>query len=165
MIEKIDRFLDNFSYYGIVICVFLMLGLTVLNISLRWFNVSILWIDPFVRHLVFMSAFLGGVLATGKDNHIRIDLIGKVLEKYNKKSLSLWITRLNFSVAILATLLLAKAGVDFTKVEMEFGKEAFLGIHSGILTAIIPFGMSLIGLRFFLRLLLTTSLNKTRRDS
>jgi TRAP-type C4-dicarboxylate transport system permease small subunit len=164
MIEKVDNFLDKFSYYSIVICVFLMLGLTVLNIALRWFNISILWIDPFVRHLVFMSAFLGGVLATGKDNHIRIDLIGKVLEKYNKKNLSLWITRFNFTIAILATFLLAKAGLDFTKVELEFGKEAFLGIHSGVLTAIIPFGMSLIGLRFLLRLLLTTSLNQEKRD-
>lgn len=157
MIKKLDNLLDKISFYSIVICVAGMLLLTVLNIVLRWFNTTMLWIDPLVRHLVFLSAFLGGVLATGKDNHIRIDLISKVLEKFKKEKLSLWIDRIVHLVAMLATLLLAKAGMDFAKMELEFGKEAFLGIHSGALTAIIPVGMGLIFIRFSLRFLLTFS--------
>ena len=155
MIKKLDSALDKISYYGIVVSVVFMLLLTVLSIFLRWFNTSLLWIDPLVRHLVFLSAFLGGVLATGKDNHIRIDLISKVLENYKKENFVLWINRFNYLVAMIATYLLAKAGIDFAKIELEFGKEAFLGIHSGVLTSIIPIGMGLIFLRFFLRLLLT----------
>lgn len=157
MIKKLDNLLDKISFVSIVICVAGMLLLTVLNIVLRWFNTTILWIDPLVRHLVFLSAFLGGVLATGKDNHIRIDLIGKVLEKFKKDKLSLWIDRIVHIVAMIATFLLTKAGLDFAKMELEFGKIAFLGIHSGALTAIIPVGMGLIFLRYLLRFLLTFS--------
>ena len=95
MIKKIDTFVDRVAFYGIVISVFLMLGLTVLNISLRWFNTSFLWIDPVVRHLVFLSAFLGGTLATGQDNHIRIDLAAKVFESQGLPKLKAWIDRLS----------------------------------------------------------------------
>lgn len=155
MIKKIDNFIEKISFYAIVVSVTGMLLLTVLNIVLRWFNTTFLWIDPLVRHLVFLSAFLGGVLATGQDSHIRIDLIGKILEKYKLKKTELWINRAIYAVAMLATFLLAKAGQDFAKIELKYGKEVFLGIHSGVLTEIIPLGMLLICLRFFLRLLLT----------
>lgn len=164
MIKRLDSALDKISFYAIVISVALMLSLTVLSILLRWFNMSLLWIDPLVRHLVFLSAFLGGVLATGKDNHIRIDLISKVLENYKKENLVLWINRFNYTIAMVATYLLAKAGIDFAKVELEFGKEAFLGLHSGVLTSIIPVGMGLIFLRFLLRLLLTFTKESNKTD-
>lgn len=155
MIKKIDSLLDKISFYGIVIAVLLMLSLTVLNIVLRWFNTSILWIDPLVRHLVFLSAFLGGSLATGKDNHIRIDLASKALASMNKPALKIWVERFIYIVTLIALVLLTKAGVDFAKMEFEFGKKVFLGFHSGVLVSIIPFGMGLIGLRYLLRLLLT----------
>ena len=155
MIKKIDSILDKVSFYGIVIAVLLMLTFTILNIVLRWFNTSILWIDPLVRHLVFLSAFLGGSLATGKDNHIRIDLASKALESIDKPRIKIWVERFIYIVTIIALVLLTKAGIDFTKMELEFGKDVFLGLHSGVLVAIIPFGMGLIGMRYLLRLLLT----------
>lgn len=161
MIKKLDAVIDKISFYGIVIAVTLMLLLTVLNIVLRWFNISILWVDPFVRHLVFLSAFLGGALATGKDNHIRIDLAAKLLENLKKPTLKLWIERLTYIVTLIATILLTKAGLDFTKVEFEFGKEVFLGLHSGVMAAIIPFGMGLISMRYVLRFLLTFTSEQT----
>lgn len=164
MIKKIDTAIDKISFYGILVCVSGMLLLTVLNIVLRWVNTTLLWIDPLVRHLVFLTAFLGGVLATGKDNHIRIDLIGKVLESFKKEGLALWINRVVYLIAMIATGLLAKAGQDFAKMEFEFGKEAFLGIHSGVLTSIIPVGMGLIFIRFGLRLLLTFTKEKAASE-
>ena len=164
MITKMDNFLDRVSYYGIVISVLLMLVLTVTNIVFRWFNISFLWIDPLVRHLVFLSAFLGGSLATGKDNHIRIDLASKLLENMHRPTLKIWIERVVYMVTIIATVLLAKSGFDFTKIELEFGKEVFLGIHSGYMVGIIPFGMGLISLRFFLRFLLTFEILKATHE-
>lgn len=155
MIKKLDDYLDKISFYGIVLAVSLMLLLTVLNIVLRWFNTSILWVDPLVRHLVFLSAFLGGALATGKDNHIRIDLASKLLENLKKPKLKIWVERIIYIITMGTTIYLAKAGMDFAKIELEFGKVAFLGLHSGVLVAIIPFGMGLISLRYFFRFLLT----------
>lgn len=155
MIKKLDDYLDKISFYGIVLAVSLMLLLTVLNIVLRWFNTSILWVDPLVRHLVFLSAFLGGALATGKDNHIRIDLASKLLENLKKPKLKVWVDRIIYIITMGTTIYLAKAGMDFAKIELEFGKVAFLGLHSGVLVAIIPFGMGLISLRYLFRFLLT----------
>ena len=40
------------------------------------------------------------------------------------------------------------------KVELEFGRDVFWGIHSGFLVGIIPFGFLLISLRFIFILFL-----------
>ena len=40
------------------------------------------------------------------------------------------------------------ASIEFSKSEFEYGKVAFLGIHSGYLASIIPVGFGLILLRF-----------------
>ncbi len=155
MIKKIDQFVGGIAFYGIVIAVVLMLSLTILNIALRWFNTSFEWIDPLVRHLVFLSAFLGGTLATGEDNHIRIDLATKILENKKMPKTKIWLERIVILITCVATIFLAQAGLDFAKIELEFGKVVFLGIHSGFLAGIIPFGMGLLTLRFILRFLLT----------
>lgn len=156
MIRKINNIIDGFVFYLLAICLWGMLILSVLGIVLRWFDVAFLWLEPMVRHLVFFSAFLGGALATGKGNHIRIDLATKILEKKNPK-IQKWLDRLIDLICIVACLALLKAGYDFALVELEFGKEAFLGIHSGVLVFIIPIGMGLIALRFLLNFLMSFS--------
>ena len=75
-----------------VICLWAMLIISTLSIFLRWFQVSFLWTDPLVRHLVFITAFLGGSLATGANNHIRIDLAGKLFEKFDAKY-QIWLNK------------------------------------------------------------------------
>ena len=57
-----------------------MMILSITGIVLRWFNIAFLWIDPLVRHLVFICTFLGGAIATGRGTHIGIDIIGRLLE-------------------------------------------------------------------------------------
>jgi len=164
MIKKIDKFIHRVIFCTVVVAVLLMLSLTVFNIVLRWFNTSVLWIDPFVRHLVFLSAFLGGALATGENNHIRIDILSKLFESIEKPNLKKWIDRMVVLVTLITTLFLTKAGYDFSLVELEFGKSVFLGIHSGALVSIIPFGMGLISFRFTLNLLLTFTEDVTREE-
>jgi TRAP-type C4-dicarboxylate transport system permease small subunit len=152
MIRKIDSALNSFSKWGVFTCIFLMLGFSILNIVLRWFQHSIIWIDPLVRHLVFLAAFLGGSLATGEAQHIRIDLFSKIMEKVNNKYMILIVDKLSIIASLVATLILTKASYDLVIIEAEYGKEEFLGIHSSFLIGIIPFGMGLISLRFLLRI-------------
>ena len=52
----------------------------------------------------------------------------------------------------MKTVLVTGSGIGLGKVEFEFGKPAFLGIHSGYLVSLIPFGAGLIMLRLILRL-------------
>ena len=147
MIKKIDGWLENIAKISIVICVFGMLSLSVLSIVLRWFEVSLLWIEPLVRHLVFLAAFIGGSLATGAGQHIKIDLLARLLEKIEKPFLKKIVELITLALTLLACLILVKASYSLAAIEFEYGKPQFLGIHSGYLLSIIPVGMGFICLR------------------
>lgn len=153
-VQIFARFLESLSGGVLVVAVALMLSLTIINIVLRWLGMSLLWVDPFVRHLVFMSAFLGGVLATGKNCHIGIDILAKVFESTNSHRAQR-IHRLILSLAsALIVFVLAYASMSFLLQEMEYGKEEFLGLHSSVLIGIMPVGFLLLGLRFLCETLL-----------
>jgi TRAP-type C4-dicarboxylate transport system permease small subunit len=152
-LKLIDKYLENLSSWILVFSVFAMLTMSVLNIVLRWMDTTIHWVEPFVRHLVFLSTFLGGVLATGRGTHIGIDILGKWCESNKKLVMHRWITRIIALTSLLTLLWLVKASVDFVNVELEFGKPVFWGISSGVLVGIIPFGFIMIAYRFFVILL------------
>jgi TRAP-type C4-dicarboxylate transport system permease small subunit len=144
-----DELLDKFSRYGLVTCLFTILSLAVFAIVLRWFGSSMMWIEPLIRHLVFLSAFLGGSLATGKSVHIKVDLLTKLIE-ISRSRIVHWLHKNLVSLfCLVVCLALVKSGWDFYLVEKEFGAVGFLQLHSSTLVGIIPFGMSLIALRFF----------------
>lgn len=151
--RAIDKGVEKFAGWGLVVCVFTMLLLSTLVIVMRWFGVTFLWFDPFIRHIVFISTFLGGVIATGRGTHIGIDILGKYLESKNMLEAQEWIKRL-IAVTSCGTLVwLIKASWDFMLSEFKYGKPTFFGIHSGYLTAIIPIGFALIAYRFFFLLI------------
>lgn len=155
MIKKIDNCLEQFSKWGTVSCVLLMLILTVMNIVLRWFEVSLLWVEPMVRHLVFVAAFLGGSLATSHNHHIKIDLLSRILEHSKNEELKHWLERVLILVTFTATAVLFYSSFNLSKVEFEYGKKVFFNIHTGYLVSIIPFGMALISLRLFFKFILS----------
>ncbi len=148
IIKFLDKALEKFTTYLLVASVLLMLSLSSLSIVARWFQSNIAWIDPFVRHLVFLSAFLGGIIATGQGTHIGIDVIGKFVESKGWHSLRSMLSKIIMLSSMAVLVWLIKSGIEFTKVELEFGKIEFFGIHSGFLVMIIPIGMGLLLLRF-----------------
>lgn len=155
VVKKIDKNLELVTTWLLVICVLSMLFLSSFSIVARWFHYNITWIDPFVRHVVFFSAFLGGIIATGQGTHIGIDIIGKFVESKGWHSAKNLITKCIFVTSMLVLVWMFKSSVDFTKVEMEFSKIEFWGIPSGYLVMLIPIGLSLLFLRFFLVFLLS----------
>lgn len=153
-IQGFDNILEIFSRWGLVSMLFLILVFAVSSIFLRWVGLSPLWIEPLIRHLVFLSAFLGGSIATSRGVHIKVDLLTHVLEKSSSKILY-WLNKnLVTFFCFLTSVVLTKASWDFYLVEKEFGANAFLDIHSSYLVGIIPFGMLLITLRFFNRFII-----------
>ena len=148
ILKKIDDICETFSKYGLVFSISLILVLSLANIFMRWFNLSCHWLDPLVRHLVFIGAFMGGALATGRRQHIGIDIVSKLLEQKNNVKM---MKKVNLVISLVSFVTLAwlfKAGINMVNVEAEFGKVAFLGLHSAVLMAIIPFGFLIIGYRF-----------------
>lgn len=153
--KKIDNGFEKIVAWLLVIIVLAMLFLSSANIVARWFQYNITWVDPFVRHLVFFSAFLGGVIATGRGTHIGIDIIGKFVESKDWHQLRVHINRIVMITSIFVLSWLTKASIDFTNIEMEFSKTEFWGIESGYLVMLIPIGLSLIVFRFILILILS----------
>lgn len=162
--KKIDLILDKTSKFLLVLCMALMLSLAVGTIVLRWFNLSYPWLDPSVRHLVFISTFLGGIVATGRGTHIGIDILSKFFENQRKwKWLSL-MKKLVSLISFVTLLWMVKASRDFALIEFEYGKEAFLGIHSGFLVSIIPVGFALIAFRFLAIFIESFTYNPNERE-
>lgn len=154
MIKRIDQFLDDLSKWGVSLCIVIMLCLTLINIVLRWFETSVLWIEPLVRHIVFIAAFLGGSLATGAKHHIKIDLMARILEASKNYRLKLILEKVVGVATLIAVMTLTYASMNLASIEFEFGHKSFLNIHSGYLLSIIPAGMALISVRVFLNLLM-----------
>lgn len=155
LIQRFDLILEKISRYGLIAAFFSMLVLAVLAIVFRWMGESLLWVDPLVRHLVFVSAFLGGSLATSKNVHINVDVLTKLLEKTKSKIVH-WVHKNLVRLFCLITCLaLARAGYQFYVSEKEFGAPSFLGIHSSYLVGIIMAGMLLISLRYLNQILIS----------
>ncbi len=154
-VKKMDKGLENLVTWLLVTSVLSMLFFSSFSIVARWFHYNVTWIDPFVRHMVFLSAFLGGVIATGQGNHIGIDIIGKFVESKGWHSVKNLITKVIMLTSLVVLVWLFKASVDFTRVEMEFSKIEFWGIPSGYLVMLIPIGLTLLFLRFLFVLILS----------
>jgi TRAP-type C4-dicarboxylate transport system permease small subunit len=148
-IKKLDWAVEKFASILLVASILAILFCSSGTIILRWFHLNLSWIDPFVRHLVLLSTFLGGVVATGRGNHIGIDLISKFLEIKGYEQAKVLVNRIILLSSALVLIWLIKSGIDFTKVEMEFSKVEFWGIGSGYLVSMIPIGLGLIAIRFF----------------
>jgi TRAP-type C4-dicarboxylate transport system permease small subunit len=155
LIKKCDSAIEKFSSWLLVISILSLLFFSSLSIIIRWFHHNITWIDPFSRHLVFFSAFLGGVIATGRGTHIAIDVVGRLIESRGWHKLKDFISKFVLLVSLAVLMWMIKSGIDFTKVEMEFSKEEFWGIQSGYLVMLIPIGLVFIALRFLFVFLLS----------
>lgn len=149
ILQKFDQSLDRACTWALIVSLGAMIILTLCNILLRWFGSTILWIEPMTRQLVFLSAFLGGTLATGSKSHIAIDLASRLLDGLGLQKLKRSLDRLILLFCLVAVLWLCHASYLLYLVEVEFGKVEFLGIHSSVLIGIVPVGLALIGYRFF----------------
>ncbi len=153
--KSLDKVIESITTKVLVVCVLSMLFLSVLNIVLRWFNAHVMWIEPFVRYMVVLSAFLGGAIATGRRTHIGIDIVGKYFETKKMMTAHAWVKRIIDIVSVVALVFLTKGCVDFVSQEAQYGRIVFLGIHAKYLAMILPFGFGLMGIRFFLGFILS----------
>jgi TRAP-type C4-dicarboxylate transport system permease small subunit len=146
MCQPFDRTIEGL----LVLSMLALLLFSLLTMIFRWTQVSALWVDPLVRHLVFLNIFLGGIIACHKGQHIGIDIAGKLLEgKGREKLRKVWLVLIAL-ISALGSFALSYSGYLYFVMEQEYGQASALGIHSAFLVAIIPSGFFLIGLRFFL---------------
>lgn len=130
----------NYNLYRVikvaVVALFLvLLTLSAAQVILRLiFHSGISNAEGMMRYLVLWVAFLGACLATYKGRHINLDVVSKIIRKYNKN-----LTVLLISIASFVILsFLTKASVDFIISEMPGSQNIFF-VPIWFLETVIPF--------------------------
>jgi TRAP-type C4-dicarboxylate transport system permease small subunit len=128
-----------------------MIGLAGSQIVLRnLFDGGISWSDPVLRVLVLWVGMLGAMIATQQDRHIRIDLLSRYLSPTWRNHAA----RLNNLFSTVVCGLLAWHSGRFVYYEWQDGNTLVSDFPIWIAESVLPFGFSVMALRFALLMLL-----------
>lgn len=125
-----------------------MISIAAAQVILRnLFDSGFFWGDSAVRVMVLWVAIMGAMVASRNDEHIRIDIVNHFLNDAAKR----WLKRaINlFTCAILAVF--AWTSLTFVQFEFEDQTTAFGMVPAWVCAAIIPFGTSVMALRYALQ--------------
>ena len=113
----------------------------------NFFEVTLLWADALIRHLVLWCGFLGALIATRLDKHIRIDALLRLLTPHQRR----WIGWFTEFISACICGLLAWISIRFLQDEISFGTHTFFDLETWKLQLIFPLTFSWMSLRFALR--------------
>ncbi len=120
--------------------VFSFLQIVLRNVA----NTSLIWIDPFLRHLVLWVGFLGAMLATRAGRHINVDALSRFLPAPTQR-----VTRTFTNLlAAFVCLLLSNAGLKLVRDEATFGGRGFLDLPTWTLQIVMPIALVWMASRF-----------------
>lgn len=126
----------------------LFLALVVLGLAQIGFRnlagTALPWADGAMRAIVLWLTMVGGVVATGRLRHIRIDLV----ERWLPAKGVVWLRRLVFAATALVCLALTWTSLDIVALEYEFQAVAFLDVPNWVVQVIVPIGFGLMAARF-----------------
>jgi len=152
--KKLIRWMHYFEDGLIVAVLLFMVLMAVLQIVLRnFFGTSLVWIEPFLQNAVLWIGLLGAMIASRRDEHIRIDIASHYLSPALQRWLSVLVDF--FTAAICA--LVAWHSVKFVfgeGGEFYYGGAGFGSVPSWFLQSIIPVGFALIAGRYAILLVL-----------
>ena len=160
-INFINNILKTLEKWLVVLSFSLMLAFSFLNVVLRALYIKfdlhianevlnrIDWSEPFARLMVLWITFLGASLLTMDNRHIRIDVMGQFLSPYLLK-----IREIILSVACsVVCFFMLLASIGYINLEMKYGTSSIMGVDAWKWQLIIPFGFSMMLLRFLVNLL------------
>ncbi|MEA2083128.1 MAG: TRAP transporter small permease [Thermodesulfobacteriota bacterium] len=125
----------------------LMIGMAVTQIFLRnFFDSGIIWGDVLIRILVLWIGLVGAMTASRQDKHICIDVVTRYLPE-RAKHISKSVTQLvTASVCAIVTYY----SLEFVRMEVEYGGNAFAAIPVWVCEAVIPAAFAVMALRHFI---------------
>ena len=145
--RRLARWLNHLEDGLIVLILLVMIGLAVYQIILRnVFSSSLVWVEPLLQNSVLWIGLLGAMIASRRDEHIRIDLINSWLKPSARRWLAMVVDL--FTCAVCAVV--AWHSMLFLFDEMRQGGNAFPGVPSWMLQAMIPIGFSVISVRYLI---------------
>ena len=147
LFKKIDEIIAGLETGLITVILSLMIILSFGQVVLRnFFNESILWGDIFLRQMVLWVGFIGASLAARDQRHIAVDFLPNILpSSWGKHILILT----NICAAGISGFL-AQAAWDFVAYERKSESTLFFNYPVWFFQIVLPYGFSLLTLRFIL---------------
>jgi len=134
----------------LVLLLVAMIALAGSQIVLRnLFDTGISWSDPVLRVLVLWVGMLGAMIATQQDKHIRIDLLSRYLSPAWRQHTA----HINNLFSTIICGLLAWHSGRFVYFEWQDGSTLVGAVPAWIAESVLPFGFTVMALRFSLLLL------------
>ena len=149
-LQKGIRILHNIEDSLLVIILLTMVALAFSQIVMRnFFGTGTIWLDPLLRVLVLWVGMLGALVATRQNKQIKIDVLSRILPA-GPKVISRIITR---SFAAIISAIIAWHSCRFLIDEWNSGVMAFASVPAWLPESIIPFGFTIIALRYTLQVI------------
>lgn len=145
--HRVIRSLHLFEDILLVTVLFSMIGLYLLEIVLRnFFGESLVWVQPLLQNGVLWLALLGTMVASRRDEQIRIDVASHYLPESVQRWLSVVIDLVTAGICLVVAWY--SASFVYESATMGFGGHVFGSLPAWVLQAIIPLGFISIGLRY-----------------
>ena len=129
----------------LVVLVIGMMSVAAYQVFARnFFDTGLYWGDALVRVLVLWVALFGAMVASRRDEHIRIDLASKLLPPAWQRPLQ----RLTSLATAVLLGIFAWASFEFVRYEYEDQAIAFASVPAWVCEAVMPFGAAVMCLRY-----------------
>jgi len=150
MLQRSIKILHDIEDGLLVFILLSMITLAFSQIIMRnFFETGIIWLDPLLRVLVLWIGLLGALVATRQDKQISVDVLTRILpEKF--KIISNIVTR---SFAAIVSGIIAWHSFKFLIDEWHSGVTAFASVPAWLTESIIPFGFTVIALRYSIQVI------------
>ncbi len=109
------------------------------------FDISYIWVSPFLRLEVLWIVFLGSALATEYRQHIKIDFLVNMTKSESRRKLISTDAQI---VAMIVSLFLFLVSTDYVRIMGESNDASMLsGVPDWIILLIIPYSFAMIFFR------------------
>lgn len=150
MLHKSVRVLHRIEDTLLVMILLAMVSLAFSQIVMRNFlGTGSIWLDPLLRVLVLWVGLLGALVATRQNKQISVDVLTRFLSP-RLKAISDIITR---TFAAIVSAIIAWHSFLFLIDEWNSGVMAFASVPAWLPESIIPFGFSVIALRYAIQVI------------
>lgn len=144
-LRLLDRLFARAVNFSVIVSLLVMATLTLTQVILRDFlNSGIVGAEIVARHLVLWIAFLGGMMATRRRQHVSIDIITRLFSHRARNVLCLVLD----GIAGVVAWWLAQAAYTFMLAEREMAAMLIGNIPVWWAEAIIPFGFAMIAFEY-----------------
>ena len=146
VISRIIRSIELLEEWLLGLLLFGMFAIAASQVFLRnVFDMGLFWGDGSVRVLLLWVAMFGAMVASRNDDHIRIDLIGRLIPQTYQRALS----RACRLFASIVLAIFAFSSAEFVYFEYLDQTKAFSQVPAWVCELIMPIGASTMSVRYF----------------